>query len=97
MTHRGYRPDVDDSYEAFVGEIVPRINAALDMATRALVWTGPHIHEQRKPDAIGGVFCPAGTGRHVWGFKQFLPALLSEISRLVGLGGYGLHPFAWQA
>jgi hypothetical protein len=40
-----------------------------------VVFTGPHIHEQRKPDAVGGVYCPAATGRHCWGFKSFLPVL----------------------
>ena len=75
MRHAGYASFVD-TYENFVGEIVPRLNAAIDSVKRALVWTGPHIHEQRKPDAIGGVFCPAGAGRHGWGFKAFLPVLL---------------------
>lgn len=65
-----------DTYENFVDCIVPSISAALDGTTRGIVWTGPHIHEQRKPDAIGGVYCPAGQGRHCWGFKTFLPVLL---------------------
>jgi len=66
----------DDTYETFVSYIVPRLNIALDISKRAAVFTGPHIHEQRKPDAIGGVFCPAASGRHKWGFKSFLPVLL---------------------
>ena len=65
-----------DTYENFTESIVPAINYALDNAARGIVWTGPHIHEQRKPTAIGGVFCPAGAGRHGWGFKTFLPVLL---------------------
>jgi site-specific DNA-methyltransferase (adenine-specific)/modification methylase len=65
-----------DSYANFVAYVVPRINACLDASERACVFTGPHIHEQRKPDAIGGVFCPAASARHLWGFKSFLPALL---------------------
>jgi site-specific DNA-methyltransferase (adenine-specific) len=40
------------------------------------VWSGPHINEQRKASAIGGVYVPGGTGRHAWGFKTFLPVLL---------------------
>lgn len=64
-----------DTYEAFCSEVVPALNAALDACKRGAVWTGPHIHEQRKPDAIGGVFCPSATGRHGWGFKSFLPVL----------------------
>jgi hypothetical protein len=59
-----------------VGLIVPRIGAALDMSARAAVFTGPHIHEQRKPDALGGIYCPAASARHCWGFKSFLPILL---------------------
>lgn len=70
-----------DTYENFVTVIVPRINASIDAAARAVVFTGPHIHEQRKPDAIGGVFCPSAAARTVWGFKTFLPTLL-----------YGRHP-----
>lgn len=66
----------DDSYENFVGLIVPRLLASIAIAKRAGVFTGPHIHEQKKPDAIGGIFCPASSGRHSWGFKNFLPVLL---------------------
>jgi DNA modification methylase len=65
-----------DSYETFIQEVVPALHAALDKANRAAVFTGQHIHEQRKPDAIGGIYCPAANGRHCWGFKSFLPVLL---------------------
>ena len=65
-----------DTYEAFVSEIVPRLNLALSLANRGAVFSGPHIHEQRKPDAIGGVYTPACNGRHCWGFKNFHPVLL---------------------
>ena len=64
-----------DSYEQFVSEVVPAINAALALAERGAVFTGQHIHEQRKPDAVGGVYCSAASGRHCWGFKSFLPVL----------------------
>lgn len=66
----------DDTYEDFVGAIVPRLNAAIGLAKRAAVFTGPHIQEQRKASAIGGIFCPAASGRTCWGFKEFLPILL---------------------
>jgi site-specific DNA-methyltransferase (adenine-specific) len=72
---RGGYVDYDDSYENFVATVVPRLNAYLDATKRGAVWTGPHIHEQRKPTVIGGVYCPAGKGRHSWGFKTFLPVL----------------------
>jgi hypothetical protein len=75
LTLAGYST-IEDTYEHFVAEVVPRINDALDIAIRAAVFTGPHIHEQRKPDAIGGVYCPAACARNAWGFKSFLPALL---------------------
>jgi len=48
----------------------------LNLVDRGGVFTGPHIHEQRKPDAIGGVYVAAGAGRNVWGFKNLLPVLL---------------------
>ncbi len=64
-----------DTYDNFVQIIVPALNMAIDKAKRGAVFSGPHIHEQRKPDAIGGIFCPAANGRHKWGFKSFLPVL----------------------
>ena len=74
LSRSGYASYVD-SYENFVAAIVPRLNGYLDAAERAAVFTGPHIHEQRKPSVIGGVYCSAGAGRHSWGFKTFLPVL----------------------
>lgn len=65
-----------DTYEQFCDVIIPAINEALDKSSRAAVFTGPHIHEQRKPDAIGGIFCPAASARHCWGFKSIIPVLL---------------------
>ncbi len=65
-----------DTYEQFISEIIPRLNAAIRSAQRACVFTGPHITEQLKPDAIGGVYCPGALGRTPWGSKEFLPLLL---------------------
>lgn len=65
-----------DTYQNFTDLIVPRLKHAIASAKRAAVFTGPHIHEQLKPDAIGGIFCPAASARHCWGFKNFLPVLL---------------------
>ena len=73
---RGSYATFEDSYENFVSMVVPRLSASVSVATRAAVFTGPNIHEQDKPDAIGGVYCPAAAGRHAWGFKNFLPVLL---------------------
>ena len=64
-----------DTYENFVARVVPCLNKALSMAIRAAVFTGPHIHEQKKPATIGGVYSSAAAGRHCWGYKQFLPVL----------------------
>jgi DNA modification methylase len=72
---KGSYSEYEDTYEVFVADVVPRLNACLDLAPVAAVFTGPHIHEQRKPTAIGGIYCSAGAGRHAWGFKTFLPIL----------------------
>ena len=65
-----------DTYENFVSLILPRLNSALDLCARAAVFTGPHIVEQRKPAAVGCIYCSAASGRHEWGFKNCLPILL---------------------
>jgi site-specific DNA-methyltransferase (adenine-specific) len=74
LEHAAYN-EFEDTYEHFVSDVVPRLKAALTCASRAAVFTGPHIHEQAKPDAIGGVYCSAASGRHCWGFKNLLPVL----------------------
>ncbi len=74
--HKEGYDNFSDSYDEFVNDIIPRINAAIDISGRAAVFTGPHINEQRKPSAIGGIFVPSATGRTPWGSKQFLPILL---------------------
>lgn len=65
----------DDTYENFVGLVVPRINAALAIAKRGAVFSGPHLQEQAKASAIGGIWHPSAIGRTSWGFKNFLPVL----------------------
>lgn len=64
-----------DTYENYVGQIVPALRLAMAGASRAAIFIGPHIHELPKFDALGGVYCSAATGRHQWGFKNFLPVL----------------------
>jgi len=64
-----------DTYDNFVGTVVPALNLAILASKRAAVFTGPHIQEQAKAKAIGGIYCAAGCGRHHWGFKTFLPVL----------------------
>jgi hypothetical protein len=71
----------EDTYENFVQQIVPILNASLDLTTRGAVFSGPHIQEQRKSWAHGGVECLTGAGRHAWGFNVFQTVLF-----------YGNHP-----
>lgn len=88
LSHSGYA-SFCDSYENFVDQVVPALNMALDMVRRGAVFTGPHIHEQRKPDAIGGIYCPSASGRHCWGFKTLLPVLLYGKAPGLEKGGKG--------
>lgn len=66
---------IPDDYEAWKTLILPVISDAVKGAKRGCVFTGPHLQEQPKADAIGGIYCPAGSGRHSWGFKTFLPVM----------------------
>ena len=65
-----------DTYENFCRTIVPALNRALDLARLGAVFSGPHLHEQRKPTTMGGVYLPQALGRTPWGSKNFLPLLL---------------------
>jgi DNA modification methylase len=64
-----------ETYEDFCAVVVPAIKQALRIVKRGAVFTGPHLQELPKADAIGGIYCPAGSGRHRWGFKTFLPVM----------------------
>lgn len=89
-SHLGKRSydNYDDTYENFISLIVPRIKAALTIADRAAVFTGPHIHEQGNPDAIGGIYHPSAIGRTSWGFKNFLPVLFYGTAPDLNQGSY---------
>lgn len=65
----------DDTYENYVSQIVPALSWCIRECNRTAIFIGPHIHELPKFDALGGVYCPAATARHQWGFKNFLPVL----------------------
>jgi site-specific DNA-methyltransferase (adenine-specific) len=69
-----------DTYENFCTCIVPALTQSIQLAHRAAVFTGPHLQEQLKATAIGGIYIPAGSGRHEWGFKTFLPVLFYGIA-----------------
>ena len=45
------------------------------------MFSGPHLQDMPKAEAIGGVYTSAAVGRHCWGFKNLTPILL-----------YGKHP-----
>lgn len=81
----------EDSYENFVTLIVPRLTLALTKVKRGAIFTGPHIHEQQKPDAIGGIYNPAANGRHKWGFKSFLPVLFYGTAASLEYGRGSMH------
>lgn len=84
-----------DTYANFVSLIVPRLNAAIALARRAAVFTGPHITEQKKFTALGGVYSPAGSGRHPWGFKVFLPVLFYGTAAALA-GGIKVPNVLWS-
>jgi site-specific DNA-methyltransferase (adenine-specific) len=83
---RGAYASFDDTYESFVSVVVPIIAASLAATKRGAVFSGPHLQELPKATAIGGIYCPAGSGRHAWGFKTFLPVLFYGIDPRVHLG-----------
>jgi site-specific DNA-methyltransferase (adenine-specific) len=72
--HKGSFLSYDDTYENFL-ELLPALNKAIEISTCAAIFSGPHIHEQLKPVAIGGIFVPCATGRTPWGSKNLLPIL----------------------
>jgi len=83
--HKGRYGAYRDTYEAFSTAVVAILNRAIDGTRCGAVFTGPHIHEQRKPVAIGGIWHPSAVGRTPWGSKNFLPILF-----------YGLPPAPGQ-
>lgn len=66
---------IPDDYESWKRDVLPVIAEAVERSKRGAVFSGPHLQEQPKANAIGGVYCPAGSGRHGWGFKTFLPVM----------------------
>src|SRR5262245_39149089 len=83
--HKAGYASYDDTYAAFCRTIVPILNQALDRVQCAAVFTGPHMHEQRKPVATGAIFSPAAVGRTPVGTKNKLDILY-----------YGTFPAAGQ-
>ena len=72
----------DDSADvrAMLAEVIP---AALRLATRAVIFSGPAaLFSYPEPASIGSVFTPNGAGRTAWGFQCTHPVLF-----------YGKDPF----
>ncbi len=65
----------NDTVDEWVQLVPPVIESLLAKAKRAAVFSGPHFQELPKCDALGGVYCPSGVGRHRWGFNTFMPIL----------------------
>ena len=65
----------DDTHDNLLSLIIPRLTVALSLATRGAVFSGPHVQDFPKAQAIGGIFVPNAVGRNRWGFTQFLPVL----------------------
>ena len=76
LAKRAYHGSYGDIYEEWMESVLPVIWESVKLAKRAAVFTGPHLQDQPKASAIGGIYCPAGAGRHTWGLKTFLPVLL---------------------
>lgn len=78
----------EDTYGNFCAGIVPALIQSLALVQRAAVFSGPHIQEQPKATALGGVYVPAGSGRHQWGYKTFLPVLFYGTAPNLHKGAY---------
>lgn len=67
----------EDTPENFDRIVVPAIQNALAMVDRGAVFCAiPSAWRLPTPDALGGVFLPAGCGRSKWGFSNFAHCLL---------------------
>jgi len=65
----------DDSDAAFRETVLPVLTSALLRAKRGAIFAGPRVQDFPKGTALGGVHCPAASGRHRWGFNLFLPVV----------------------
>lgn len=63
----------EDTVENFRAVVAPWVAWTIKESKRAAVFMAGHrIHDLPRPDAIGGVYCPAAIGRNCWGFNSFL-------------------------
>jgi hypothetical protein len=77
----------DDSDEAFRAVVLPVLTACLLRSKRGAVFAGPRVQDLPKGTVCGGVYCPAGTGRHRWGFNCFLPVVFYGTAPELNKGG----------
>ncbi len=77
----------DDSKESLLGAVVPRLKAAMSRATRSAVMCANRtLFDMPRPDDIGGIFHPAGSGISSWGFTCFHPILFYGRSPYMAAG-----------
>jgi hypothetical protein len=62
-----------DTFDEFLSSVVPVIEYAVSIASRAAIFGGHNIVHFPKPAAVGGVYLPSGCGRNPWGFSCFSP------------------------
>jgi site-specific DNA-methyltransferase (adenine-specific) len=63
----------NDSPENFENIIVPIIKDCLKIQKRAMVFcNGTSGWKLPMPDAVGGIYVPAASGRNSWGFTNFI-------------------------
>jgi len=85
----------EDTEANFIQSVVPGVWMALDRVERGMVFCAGHMAwHLPAPDAIGGVFLPAATGRTVWGFNSFAHALLYGKTPHVGSRPTGIRSTA---
>lgn len=85
LAKRAYE-SYDDTMENYLAKVVPTVKESLSIASRGAVFSNNNLHELPKPDAIGGVYLPAGQGRHCWGFNSFSPIALYGTAPRLNLG-----------
>jgi site-specific DNA-methyltransferase (adenine-specific) len=63
----------DDSLESWLRTVLPALKQYIAGTKRGAVFAGKHVTHLPEPATIGGIFCPAATGRNPWGFSNLIP------------------------
>jgi site-specific DNA-methyltransferase (adenine-specific) len=77
----------DDSDENFRAIVLPVLTGALLRSKRGAIFAGPRVQDLPKGSVVGGVHCPAASGRHRWGFNCFLPVVFYGTAPELNKGG----------